>query len=96
MAVAYLHELPGYTHLHAQQLAFRLEEQGTMPPAGELSHAEGPMDDGWWTFSVWESEQSAQEFNDQRLAPIMAEMGMTRPSPKTLDVHWHRNKPQGQ
>ncbi len=96
MAVAYLHELPGYTHLHAQQLAFRLEEQGNMPPAGELSHAEGPMDGGWWTFDVWESEQSAQEFNDQRLAPIMAEMGMTRPSPKTLDVHWHRNEPQGQ
>ena len=96
MAVAYLHEFPGGTHEHAQQLADKLDKQGNMPPAGGLFHSEGPMDGGWWAFDVWESEQSAREFYVGRLAPILSEVGLTAPSPRMLDVHWHSNEPQGQ
>ncbi len=96
MAVAYLHEFPGATQEHAQRLADKLQEQDSIPPAGNLFHSEGPMDGGWWTFDVWESEESAHEFYDGQLAPIVSEMGMTSPSPRMFDVHWHSNQPQGQ
>ncbi len=78
MAIAYFHEFPGGTHDQAQQLSDRLEQQGDMPPAGGLFHAEGSMDGGWWAFDVWESEQSARDFYDGRLTPILSEMGRLR------------------
>lgn len=96
MAIAYLHEFPGGTHDQAQQLADRMEQQGDMPPTGGLFHAEGPMDGGWWAFDVWESEQSAREFYDGRLTPLLSELGMPPSGARMLDMHWHSNQPPGQ
>ena len=96
MAVAYLHEVPGGTHEHAQQVAGRLEQQGNMPPTGGLFHAEGSMDGGWWGFDIWESDEHAREFYDGRLMPMLQELGIGETNIRRLEVHWHSNQPMGE
>ena len=96
MAIGYLHEYPGGTQEHAEQLSDTLHQQGDMRPAGALFLSEGPMDGGWWAFSAWESERSARNFYDGRLGPIVSELGMTVTVTRRHDVYRHSNQPPGQ
>jgi hypothetical protein len=42
------------------------------PPAGMLMHSAGEVDGVWQIVDVWESEQHAQRFDQERLAPAIA------------------------
>jgi hypothetical protein len=44
------------------------------PPDGLLMHSVGEVDGSWQIIDVWESEQHAQRFDDERLGPVISEL----------------------
>ena len=41
------------------------------PPLGLISHAAGDRDGQWQIVEVWESEEYARRFDDERLTPTL-------------------------
>jgi hypothetical protein len=56
------------------------------PPSGLLFHCAGMTDGSWQIVDVWESEEQARRFDEERLAPALEKVvGMrpTEPLPST-------------
>jgi hypothetical protein len=52
-------------------------------PAGGIFHAAGPGPNGGWrVIEVWESEEAAQRFFQERLLPAFEAVGLPGPPPK--------------
>jgi len=47
------------------------------PPAGLMSHAVYPEDDGFIIAEVWRTESEGQPYVDDVLRPLLAEVGLT-------------------
>jgi hypothetical protein len=47
------------------------------PPAGLMSHAVYPEDDGFIIAEVWRTESEGQPYIDDVLRPLLAEVGLT-------------------
>lgn len=57
-------------------------------PDGGLVHFAGPSPKGGWrVVEVWESQDDAQRFFDERLGPVLAEVGVDRGQPEVWQVH---------
>jgi hypothetical protein len=58
-------------------------------PAGGIFHVAGPGPDGGWrVIEVWESEQDAQRFVQERLLPAFKAVGAPLPpEPQIWPVH---------
>lgn len=55
---------------------------GPERPAGGILHLAGPGPDGGWrVIEVWESEQEAQRFFEERCLPAFEEIGVPAPPP---------------
>jgi hypothetical protein len=62
------------------------------PPEGLLMHSAGEVDGQWQIIDVWESEEHAQRFGDERLAPAIAEVvGQTPPGPPPTTIYEAHN-----
>ena len=98
MTVAYYSVMPNTSREQAQQVSDYVNEQvGTQAPAGGVYHAEGPLDDGsWWSFDVWDSEETAQQFYATILTPALQQANVQLGNQRTLAVHWQTNPPQGE
>jgi hypothetical protein len=58
------------------------------PPEGLLIHTAGEVDGQWQIVDVWESEEHAERFGAERLAPaIEAVMGSAPPGPPPTTVY---------
>jgi hypothetical protein len=58
---------------------------GVEQPAGGICHLAGPAPDGGWrVIEVWESEEDAQRFAKERLAPAAEAVGTPPPPSPTL------------
>jgi hypothetical protein len=58
------------------------------PPEGLLIHAAGEVDGQWQIIDVWESEEHARRFDEERLAPaIEAVVGAAPPGPPPRTVY---------
>jgi len=54
---------------------------GLDAPAGGVFHAAGPGPAGGWrVLEVWESEEDARRFREERLLPAFDAVGVPRPS----------------
>ncbi len=63
---------------------------GLEAPAGGIFHAAGPSPNGGWrVLEVWESEEDAGRFRDERLFPAFDAAGVPRPqsSPQIWQIH---------
>jgi len=60
MAIAMMTELHGLSEDHTDALRHQLAQAGSVD--GAVLHVAGPMEDGWWTFDVWESQAAADAF----------------------------------
>jgi hypothetical protein len=63
---------------------------GLEAPAGGIFHAAGPSPNGGWrVFEVWESEEDARRFRDERLLPAFDAAGVPRPpaAPQIWQIH---------
>lgn len=62
------------------------------PPEGLLVHTAGEVDGQWQIVDVWESEEHAERFNAERLAPaIESVMGGAPPGPPPTTVYGLHN-----
>jgi hypothetical protein len=51
-------------------------------PAGGIFHIAGPSPNGGWrVIEVWESEEEAQRFFQERFIPALRELGVDGPPP---------------
>ena len=58
---------------------------GVDRPAGGICHLAGPRPDGGWrVIEVWESEEQAQRFYEERVRPAAEAVGVTPPPPPEL------------
>jgi hypothetical protein len=59
------------------------EELGLDRPAGGIFHAAGPSPTGGWrVIELWESEDEARQFFQERLRPALQAAGATGPPPQ--------------
>ncbi len=94
MAVAYFHEWPGVTQEMAQRVQTRLYAQlGNAAPEGGIYAADGEADGAYWTFDVWESEDTARRFYTEIRDPALEAEGIPQSQPRVLPVHWHSLEP---
>jgi hypothetical protein len=58
------------------------ERLGLEKPAGGIFHAAGPSPNGGWrVIEVWESEEQAKRFVNERLVPAFEQAGASPPPP---------------
>ncbi len=50
---------------------------GNQKPSGMISHSAGPREGGWCVIEVWESQEAAQQFFDQKLGAALQEAKIT-------------------
>jgi hypothetical protein len=63
---------------------------GLDAPAGGIFHAAGPSPTGGWrVLEVWESEEEARRFREERLMPAFDAAGVPRPQvpPEVWRLH---------
>ena len=59
------------------------EKVGLERPAGGIFHVAGPSPDGGWrVIEVWESEEDANRFLNERLKPAFEAVGVSAPPPQ--------------
>jgi hypothetical protein len=86
MAVAMMIDNPHVTQEIYDTVRGRI---GLERPAGGIFHAAGPSPNGGWrVIEVWESEEEAQRFFQERLWPVLQELGVPRPpQPQMWPLH---------
>ena len=63
---------------------------GLEGPAGGIFHAAGPSPNGGWrVLEVWDTEEDARRFRDERLMPAFDAAGVPRPQgpPQIWNLH---------
>jgi hypothetical protein len=70
----------------SQEIYERVREQLSLEkPAGGIFHAAGPSPKGGWrVIEVWESEEQAKRFVNDRLLPAFEVAGASPPPPPQL------------
>jgi hypothetical protein len=57
-------------------------------PDGGILHVAGPGPNGGWrVVEIWESEEAARRFDEERVEPVLRQVGVQRPAPETWEVH---------
>lgn len=83
MAFAILAEIPGLSREQYEIVVTRVNELGS--PAGALFHAGGPVEGGYRTVEVWESQEAAESFyNSDILKRATASLPTELQQPKVL------------
>jgi hypothetical protein len=82
MSVAMMIDNPG----GSQEIYERIREQLSFEkPAGGIFHAAGPSPNGGWrVIELWESEDQAKRFVNERLVPAFEAAGASPPPPPQL------------
>jgi hypothetical protein len=79
MAVAMMVDNPRGSQEVYEQLRAHL---GLDKPAGGIFHIAGPSPNGGWrVIEVWDSEEEAQRFFQERFIPALHELGIDGPPP---------------
>lgn len=86
MAIAMILEFPGGTQEQFEQVMVNLQ-LGAEGPAGQLFHVDGPIEGGWRVVDVWESQEAADTFFQEKLGRAMQQAGLTIPHPQVWPVH---------
>lgn len=76
MAVAMLMHWPGVTSDQYDAVMAKLGLDAN-PPAGAVLHVASETNHGIEVFDVWQTEQAFSSFLDQRLLPVVSELGIT-------------------
>jgi hypothetical protein len=66
------------------------EQMGLNAPAGGIFHLAGPSPNGGWrVIEVWESEEDAKRFLQERLKPAWEAVGLSGQPPQPQIWHVH-------
>jgi len=87
MAVAMFMRWPGLTGDQYDAVMVRLGLDAN-PAAGGIVHAAVVTDEGVEAFDVWQTEQAFSSFLEQRLFPVIAELGIGgEPEVRVVPLH---------
>ena len=75
MAIAVVTDAPGESQEGYDAVSAHLDLERE-PVAGLILHAAGPIEGGWRVIDVWESEQDADRFVQDRLRPALEQAGV--------------------
>ena len=79
MAIAMLVDNPNGTQETYEQIRSRL---GQEKPAGGIMHIAGPSPNGGWrVIEVWDSQEEADRFFQERFFPALRALGISGPVP---------------
>lgn len=85
MAIAVVMDFPSITQVQ-YETARRL--LGATPPAGQVVHIAGPLEDGWRVLEVWESPADMQHFFGSAAAQeVFQAAGIPPAQPTVFPVH---------
>lgn len=85
MAIAMVFEGAGVTQAQYEQARDEVAP-GNMPPAGMLYHVAGPTDNGWRVVEVWESQEAADRFFQEKLERAL-QNAKIEVQPQVFQVH---------
>jgi hypothetical protein len=74
MAIVVVNEIEGGDQDLYDRVNPKVMPDGTLP-VGCQAHIAGPVEGGWRVISVWDSEETFQQFRDDTLIPAMREAG---------------------
>jgi quinol monooxygenase YgiN len=87
MAIGVVFEVPGVTQAQYEQVNQQVTPAGQMP-GGLLHHFAGPTPNGWCVVEIWESEEAAQRFVNEKLTQAIQQAGIPNEPPKvTFQVY---------
>ncbi len=86
MAIAMLLDNPGGTQAQYDQVHAEVAPDNR-PPAGLLYHVTGPTETGWRLVEVWESQEAADRFFQERLGPALQRANVPPRRPQVFPVH---------
>lgn len=87
MAVAMLMRWPGMTSDQYDAVMARLGLDAN-PAAGGVLHVAAVTDEGVEVCDVWQTEQALNSFLEQRMLPVVGELGITgEPEIKVVPLH---------
>ena len=89
MPIAMIFDLPGMTQAHYDQIrsAVAPGNQSRDISPGLLYHVAGPTDGGWRVIEVWESQEVADRFFQEKLAPAFQQANVPGTQPQVFPVH---------
>jgi hypothetical protein len=87
MAVTMLMHWPGMTSAQYDAVMARLDLDAN-PAAGSILHMAAVTDEGVEVCDVWQTEQALSSFIEQRLLPVVGELGIGgEPEIKVIPLH---------
>ena len=86
MALIFIFEFPGARQEQFDQVFEKLQFGGKSPP-GQLFHAGGPIEGGWRVVDVWETQEAATDFFQEKFGPALQEAGVTFPQTQVWPLH---------
>ena len=87
MAYALITETPGGTKEQYEQVMQETGQAGPELLPGQLVHIAGPVEGGWIVVAVWESEELAEKFYNEKVKPARQKAGLADVAPKIVQVH---------
>jgi hypothetical protein len=87
MAIAQVVESPGGTKEQYEQVMQEIGLSGPQLAPGQLVHIAGPVEGGWQVVNVWESQEAADKFFNEKVKPARQKAGMSDQEPKSFPVH---------
>lgn len=87
MAIAFLLEIPGGTKEQYDQITQGIGLTGSQLAPGQLVHFAGPVEGGWQVVNVWESQEAAEKWMNEKINPAREKAGSPEPVVKVFPVH---------
>ena len=91
MSYGVVHTFPGGTKDQYEASIAAVHPADGNLPDGQLFHAAGPSGDGWTIVAVHDSQESWEQFRDEKLMPTMSagiDGGFTtQPQERTFEVY---------
>ena len=86
MAIGFIFNNPGQTQEQYDAAVEQLNLAQSLPEGG-IFHAAGPTADGWRVVEVWESQEAADAYFEERLGQVLQNLGVSLGRPDTFPVH---------
>ena len=86
MAIGFIFNNPGQTQEQYDASVEQLNLAESLPE-GWIFHAAGPTEEGWRVVEVWESQEAADAYFEERLGQVLQNLGVSLGQPDTFPVY---------
>ena len=86
MAIGFIFNNPGQTQEQYDAAVDQLNLAESLPE-GWIFHAAGPTEGGWRVVEVWESQEAADAYFQERLGQVLQNVGVSLDKPDSFRVY---------